>query len=507
MHFRDWRKSALLRKRKELLELESLEMLKAIAAFGPGYEPPLIGELSESFLSKEKGRIEKSVALVRESWPHTGCTLSCVGVNTMVGSLLINIFVSSPRGLIFMKAVEENDIDFSGNSFSGVLCDAITAVGSANVLQIISHLNHDSKGSESIIFSKFPNIFWSPCSSHSIHLLMEEIAELDWIKPVVLCSKEIEKCIIAFQSNYPSVLAENFKGSSDSLFVKFAPSCYILQRVFELKQELQEIVVSEEWKQWKLNILEDIGSIEASILGADFWSRADFLSQICEPFLRLLAVLNIDRCVMGEVHEWRVQAFDAVRSKGIDVGVLNQLEELLDNRWDVLFSPLHAAGYILNPRYFGRGQTKDKIVMRGWKATLDRYESDSAGRRVLREQLSSYWRSEGSLGEEDAVDCRDKMDPVAWWENFGFETPHLQTLAIKILSQVSSVAMCEEISKDSDIPYQETANRLGVQRVEDLVFIRNNLRLQGPKSGFSSSPSGLKTWDGVHLELTKDGIL
>ncbi|KAB2614910.1 hypothetical protein D8674_021498 [Pyrus ussuriensis x Pyrus communis] len=96
---------------------------------------------------------------------------------------------------------------------------------------------------------------------------------------------------------------------------------------------------------------------------------------------------------------------------------LNQLEELIKQTWDALFSPLHAASYILNPRHFGKGQTKDKIVMTG-----------NANRRVLREQPSSYWRLKGFFRDEDVVDCRDKMDLVA------FETPNLQTFAVKIES-------------------------------------------------------------------------
>lgn len=131
----------------------------------------------------------------------------------------------------------------------------------------------------------------------------------------------------------------------------------------------------------------------------------------------------------------------------------------------------------------GGGQTKDKTVMRGWKATLDRYECDSACRQVLREQLSSYCRLEGSLGDEDAVECRNKMDPVAWWENFGFETPHLQTLAIKILSQVSTVAMCQETWIHDDFPSQESVAKLEVLKKEDLVFVRNNLKLQSLRNG------------------------
>ncbi|KAL4359548.1 hypothetical protein AHAS_Ahas08G0088400 [Arachis hypogaea] len=455
------------------------EMIKAVAAFGPGYEPMSIHELSGSFLSKEKERIEKYVGLVRESWPHTGCTLLCIGrLHSMSDSLQVNIFVSSPRGLSFLKSVDVDSVDGAGNSAVSILRNTIMDVGPTNVVQIISYLGPAKTYSESYTLAEFPHIFWSPCSAHSIRILMEDIAELDWLRPVVLCAKEIDKCIISFQNFAPSVYGENLKGSSDSLTARIAPSCYIVQKILELKKEFQEVIVTEEWKQWKLSIQQDIGSIESTILEEDFWSRGHMMLQICEPFVRLFSTLDINRCIMGDVHEWRVQAIEAVKSRGIiDAGALNQLEGLIDNRWDVLFSPLHSAGYILNPKYFGRGQAKDKTIMRGWKTTLERYECESASRRVLREQLSSYWRLEGSLGEEDAVDCRDKMDPVAWWENFGFEMPHLQTLAIKVLSQVSSVAMCEESwQHNGGNPCQETDAGL-----EDLVYVKNNLRLQSHK--------------------------
>ncbi|XP_042959851.1 uncharacterized protein LOC122294927 isoform X2 [Carya illinoinensis] len=489
-----------------------LEMAKAIAAFGPGYEPPTRDELCDSYLSKEKGRIEKSLALVRESWPHTGCTMLCVSrSDSSLGCLHIDIYVCSPRGLAFLKAV---DIDANDdNVFPGALTDAIIEVGPTNVVQIISHLGPACKSSESLILSKFPHIFWSPCASHSICMLMEEIAELEWVKSVVVCAKETEQCIMAYQRSSSVILIQNLEGSSDLLSTKFVPSYGIVQRIFQLKQTLQEIVAGEDWKQWKLCIPEDIASIEAAISSDDFWSRANLFLQLCEPFLSFLATLNTDRSVMGDLYDCQVQALEAVRSQRID-SVSNVLEELIENRWDVLFSPLHAAGYILNPKYFGKGQTRDRTVMRGWKATLERYEREATARRVLREQLSSYWRLEGSLGEEDAVDCRDKMDPVAWWENFGFETPHLQTLAVKVLSQVSSVGMCEEIWQDNDFPCRRTANRLEVERVEDLVFVRNNLRLHSQRNGISrspsfqrnqipSSPSGIKTWDGTRLDQIK----
>lgn len=80
------------------------DMAKAISTFGPGYEPLSVDELSDSFLSREKGRIERSLALVRESWPHTESSILCFCcLESMLGCFRINIFISNPRRLMVLR--------------------------------------------------------------------------------------------------------------------------------------------------------------------------------------------------------------------------------------------------------------------------------------------------------------------------------------------------------------------------------------------------------------------
>lgn len=487
-----------------------IEMARAIAASGPGYDPPSEDKLSGTFLSREKTRIEKSMALIKESWPHTACSLLCADcVDGKLGSSCVNIFVSSPRGLMFLREVDTSEGDGNKDVFVRALFDAVMEVGPINVLQIISHIGPSIESFKSLVLSKFPCIFWTTCTFHSIRILMEEIAAIDWIKPIVLSAKGIEKSILTYPHCLPFF---NAKQGLRALSAKLTPSYSTVEKIFELKQTLQELVGSDKWKQWNnlTTSSEDNNDIEATVLDEEFWDRAHLFLQLFEPFVKLLSILNIHKFMLGDVFFWRFKALEAVRSRGVDDILHSQLEALIERKWEVLFSPLHAAGYMLNPKYFGRGQTKDKTVMLGWKATLDRYECESGARRVLREELSTYCRLEGSLGEEDAVECRDKMDPVAWWENFGFETPHLQTLAIKVLSQVSSITMCEETWSDDHFSCREM-DRLGEGKVEDLVFVRNNLKLQTLKHGnlgfssaqrneSSSSLSGVDMWDGVRFK-------
>ncbi|CAN0900454.1 DNA repair protein RAD5A [Linum grandiflorum] len=461
-----------------------LDMVKAIGAFGSDYESPSLDVLTDS-LSREKVKLVKSVSLLRESWPHTGCSILCVAcLDGGLGSFHVSTFVSSPRGLVFLKAVDVNDSDEGKHAFVGVLNEAIKEIGQANVVQIVSDLDNACKPSESCISSEFSGILWSPCTRRSMLKLMEEVAELEWAKPVISCGKAIERCMMdEYQDKSLSCKFMNLKCGS----FKLSPSYGFLQAIYDLRQTLQEVVASEQWRQWKHSLGKDVSNIEASILGDDLWSKVHLLLELYEPFVQVITAL--EKTIPGDICDWRIQTVEALRGKAIDDDLLNQLECLIDNRWDVLFSPLHAAGYILNPRFIGKGQSKDKHVMRGWKAVVERYESDSNRRRVLREQLSSYWRLEGCLGEEDAVDSRDKLEGVAWWESFGFEMPELQTLAIRVLSQVSSVgSICNEM--------WETQSSWHRDKADDVLFVRNNLRLEsqriassGPKSIVMSSSS------------------
>jgi len=456
------------------------DMVKAIAAFGPGYEAPITEKLESTLLGKERGRIDKALLPIRESWAHTGCTILCVDSWTDTGSCnLLHVLVSSPRGVVFLKAVDTTKEEKNEEFISHVLKTAVLEVGPTHVVQIVTDALFVCKLAGTLIQTEFPQIFWTPCISHSLVLLLEDIAELDWIKPTILCAKGIQQYILNNHALHTITTRHSELESLKTYENKFASNFILVRRIVDLKKALQQMIVSDDWDQWKVLSSEDSSSLEAAILGSEFWIGANLMLKICESFVKLLTLVNGDKPCMGDIYDGWNQALNAVKASGIDDALYKQLQQIINNRWDILLYPLHATGYILNPKHFGKDQAKDKEVMRGWKTTLDRYGYDATQRRILREQLSVYWRQDGSLGEEDALDCRDKMDPVAWWENFGSETPQLQTLAIRVLSQISSVVSFQGSWCNSDFLQFHKRNKLGTEKVEDLIYIHYNLRLLG----------------------------
>lgn len=65
-----------------------------------------------------------------------------------------------------------------------------------------------------------------------------------------------------------------------------------------------------------------------------------------------------------------------------------------------------------------------------------------------------------------------------WWRTYGNSAPNLQKLAIRVLSQTCSSSGCERNQSIFEHIHSKKRNRLEHQRLNDLVYVHYNLRLQ-----------------------------
>ncbi|WJX34039.1 hypothetical protein P8452_22189 [Trifolium repens] len=92
--------------------------------------------------------------------------------------------------------------------------------------------------------------------------------------------------------------------------------------------------------------------------------------------------------------------------------------------------------------------------------------------------MRAFGRSQGSFGRKTAVEDRTEVLPDQWWASYGTEAPDLKKLAIRILSQTCSASGCERNWSVFEHIHSKKRNRLEHQKLNDLVFVRYNLRLQ-----------------------------
>ncbi|KAL9660590.1 hypothetical protein QQ045_025407 [Rhodiola kirilowii] len=92
-----------------------------------------------------------------------------------------------------------------------------------------------------------------------------------------------------------------------------------------------------------------------------------------------------------------------------------------------------------------------------------------------------FKNAEGDFGRQTAIHDRNTVMPDQWWESYGCDAPNLQKLAIRILSQTCSSSGYERNWSVFEHIHSKKRNRLEHQKLNDLVYVRYNLRLQQRK--------------------------
>jgi hypothetical protein len=154
----------------------------------------------------------------------------------------------------------------------------------------------------------------------------------------------------------------------------------------------------------------------------------------------------------------------------------NQVSAVVDKRWEMLHSIMHAAGFVLEPTYQTYDQHANEEVMDGFWQIVGKLAPADAHARIA-QQLHKYRSKQGLFGREAAQDSVAYMPGYTWWESFGAVCPELQSVALKVLSQGSAASACELLWSHFDFIHNKRRNRLTAERANDLVFVFSNLRL------------------------------
>ncbi|CAN6451101.1 unnamed protein product [Victoria cruziana] len=154
--------------------------------------------------------------------------------------------------------------------------------------------------------------------------------------------------------------------------------------------------------------------------------------------------------------------------------------KVIDNRWSgQLHRPLHAAAYYLNPAIkYQPDFKKDREVEYGILDCIDVLVADPKERDAVHSEIHTYDNCIGVIGRDTAIRCRTSMRPDLWWSSFGMEMPNLKMLAIRILSQTCSATGCEKNWSVFEQIHSKKRNRLEHKRLNDLVFIKYNMKLR-----------------------------
>ncbi|MCL7038923.1 hypothetical protein MKW94_016330 [Papaver nudicaule] len=446
------------------------KMIHALVGGGSkAYRVPSYDDLNGWILDGELKAMREHVREVVCFWRSTGCSILLDGWTDEIGRYMINFVVDSPRGPIFMKSDSIGDIDAMISSLRGV----IEEVGVQNV----------AVGKQ--ITEKYKSIFWTVRSSHCIGLMLEKIGMLGTERGVIGKAKTITRFIYRHEAALK--LMRKHTHSVDlvsSSRIKSVVPFLILERIESQKKYLRKMFISQEWKNSLLASTANGRMVADLVTGDSFWTEAEMLLKASIPLIRALHLLSggDSKPQLGYLYETIDQVKETIKEeyKGRETKY-KPFWTVINGIWDNnLHSPIHAAGYYLNPGliYFDNFYANDEVKT-GLLCCIVRIVEDEREQDLITSQFDDYRMSRGAFGNGDAVDQRTMLSPAKWWSLYGGECPELQRFAIRILSQTCTGALRYSLKRSlTEQLHMKERNCVEQKRLAELIFIHHNLQLQ-----------------------------
>ncbi|CAM0909742.1 unnamed protein product [Alopecurus aequalis] len=394
----------------------------------------------ESMLREELKDIESRARELKQEWEKSGCSVILDSWGSQCGTKsFVSVLVHCRKGMLFRRSIDVSAIIDDVDMLEEMLSRVVDDVGANNIVQVV--INDSSpymQNARHRVLKKHDHSFFVPlCADFCINFLLEKIAELDHISEVLTKVKEITRFI--HDNHLPKKLLGSYIEGGEILSnscLKSVATFMTLQRLVSERVNLVKMFNSPEWVSSGWTASSSFWYICHMAKTDDaFWCAAADVLKVTVPFVNVLLKLEREDCPMGILYEAMDSAKEEIMHNHGDK--YGDILPWVDKIWDIyLHTPLHAAGHMLNPRVFYKDPAcDDPEIISGIEACMTQMAKGHYDPKKMEAQIEAYRRKLGSLGSDSAIHEMMEMPQVRWWSAHGTDTPELQTLATRILSQ------------------------------------------------------------------------
>lgn len=231
--------------------------------------PPGDHKLRTTVLDRVYDKVGVLIEQMKECWMDSSCGIIMDGWTDISYHPLINIMVTCTKGPYFLKANcsgHRKDVDFQYH----VLKDAIEEVGPQNVVQVVTNATHVCKAAGRLVEATYRHILWTPRCVHAMNNALKDMGKIDWIRQVVNDGREVQMFICNHHT--PHALFRSFakKQFLKPVETKYASYYILLERMIELQEPLQLMVMTLEWNQWPKSKTEQGKRVKETVKSDQF---------------------------------------------------------------------------------------------------------------------------------------------------------------------------------------------------------------------------------------------
>ncbi|XP_072953373.1 uncharacterized protein [Typha angustifolia] len=459
-------------------------MIDAVIGCGAGFRVPTCDEIKGWILQQEMKEIVGHVEDVKKCWGQTGCSILLDSWTNQRGRSLISFLVQCPQTTIFLRSMDVSDSVRDVDALFLLLCKVVEEIDVHNVVQVIVHdASRYMQAAGQKLVEKYRSIFWTSCADYCINLILEKIAIMDHVKKVLDEAKTITRYIYSHALTL-ELMKKHIPGR-DLVKISNLKSVAQFSTLGNLLSERENIINMFSSPAWSASVWASREKGKATVelvRSLTFWNSAADVIKVTDPLVGILHLIyRSDKAPLGILYDAMDRAKETIRKNlGGEESRYSPFWDIIDDIWDnYLHSSIHSAGYYLNPSLFYSNEFYvDAEVTNGLLDCIVRMAKNQDDQNLIVKQLEAYRTPSGGFAECMAVDQRTKISPVMWWSLHGGQSPELQRLAIRILSQTCSGAMRYKLARGlSDRLHAEKRNFIEQQAFSDMEYVHYNRTL------------------------------
>ncbi|RVX12125.1 hypothetical protein CK203_010766 [Vitis vinifera] len=220
----------------------------------------------------------------------------------------------------------------------------------------------------------------------------------------------------------------------------FATEFISLESLIRYEADLKRMCTTNEWREFnKDRSRKSVGDKVSNLILTDrFWKKAGEVQTIMEPLVKVLKLVDQDKKpTLSIIYEAMNITKLAIKAS---VKQWEKYWEVIDRRWEgQLHRHLHATAYFLNPMFqYSKHFSNHPEIKVELKEVIKRLEPDLDRQTKAINEVKLFVDGQGEFGSALTKKAINQSLPAEWWNNYGDEGPHLQKIAVKILSQTCS---------------------------------------------------------------------
>ncbi|CAH9088754.1 unnamed protein product [Cuscuta europaea] len=459
---------------------------KMIKSINGSVEIPTYHELKGRILQEAVKEMQDYTSHIKNVWAATGCSILLDGWVDSKGRKLLIILVDCPSGTIFHQCADISSIENDVVKMEAFLRKVIEEVGVDNLVQIVSYST--SSFIDDVVKrvnEKCKTVFWTVSASHCIELMLRKLETMNDVKEILGKAKSITQFVYSHDNVLK--LLRDFCPSVDELMkpskIRSIVPFLTLENMVMEKGNLQRIFLSSLWKTLECARTGDGQRVVDLVGDKTFWEGALMVLKATIPLVNVLKLINSsNKPQIGSIYDTIDQVKETIKSEFKNKkSQYVKFWEAIDEIWNKhLHSPLHAAGYFLNPSIFYSSDFYDDAeVSCGLCCCIVRMTADSGVQDLIIMQIEQYRMGKGLFGVGSKDAQLENIDPANWWSKYGRECPELQRLAIRILNQTCNGASKYNLKRTlAEALLTQRRNKTEQARLKDLVFVHYNMHLQ-----------------------------